>query len=182
MPSMGVPVQYEGNGIPIDRLLEPAGSKERIDLERLADDRLLHRRIVKKGDELRHADARERRLELQRLVDRLVHELFERRLAPGFERTRPEPAAEAFDARDADAEQFARVAVEHGDTGLGQDLADLRGFPRLEVVISQHGHYRDAHGAQLAHEHLRFFGQSVIGEITRDEQQIRRRATAAKSY
>ena len=56
---------------------------------------------------------RERRLELQRFVHRLVHELLDDRLAPRTERVTAEAAAESLDAGDADSLQLARVAVEH---------------------------------------------------------------------
>src|SRR6266480_2082445 len=50
------------------------------------------------------------------------------------ERLLPEPAAEALHAGDADAAQLARIAVEDDNSGVGEDLADLIGLARFEIV------------------------------------------------
>ena len=147
---MRVAVDHERHRIASDRLLEAARSEERIDLERLAFDRLLNRRVVQQRDELRRAQPRERRFELQRFVDRLVHELLDDRLAPRAERALAEAAAESLDAGDADAVQLARVAVEHVEAGLGENLPHLVGLSRFEIVIAEHGGHRNPERRQLA--------------------------------
>ena len=75
--------------------------------------------------------------------DRLVHELLDDRLAPRTERAPAEAAAEPLHAGDADALQLAGVAVEHDQPGVDEDLADLVGFARLEVVIAEHRRRRE---------------------------------------
>src|SRR6187200_2462731 len=84
------------------RLFEPARSEERVDLGRLPFHRRDDRRVVQQRDALRGAQARQRRFELERLVDRLADESFDARFAPGAERARAKAAAKAFDARESD--------------------------------------------------------------------------------
>src|SRR5207249_7391435 len=112
LSTMRVAMEHERDGIPVDRLFQPARSQKRVDFQRLAVDGLLHRRVVQQRDELLRAQSRKRRLELQRLIDRLVHEVLDDRLTPWPERAFAKAAAEPLDAGDADAKHFTRVAVE----------------------------------------------------------------------
>src|SRR5207253_2981742 len=105
-------VKDEGHRISADRLLQAARPEERIDLERLAVDRRLNRRVMQQRDDLLRSQPREGRLELQRFVHRFTHEVLDDPLAPRRERVAAEAAAEAFHAGDADARELARVAVE----------------------------------------------------------------------
>src|SRR4051812_30997389 len=149
-------VHDERDRVAADRLLEAARSEKRIDLERLAFDRPLNRRVVQERHELRRAKTRESRLELQRLVDRLAHELLDDRLAPRAKRTLAEPAAESLRAGDPNSLQLAGIAVEHDDAGVGQDLAHLRLFSRLDVVVAEHRGNGNSQGGQLAGKNPRF--------------------------
>ena len=63
-----VAVEDRRHRVARERLLEAAAAEERIDLERLALDRLLDRRVVQDRDEPIGAQPRQRRLELQRFV------------------------------------------------------------------------------------------------------------------
>ena len=58
--------------------------------------------------------------------------------APRAERAPAEAAGEALDAGEADAVDLGRVAVEHGDAGVGEDLLDLVLLARLVVVVAEH--------------------------------------------
>ena len=72
------------------------------------------------------AQPRQRRLELQRLVDRLLDEVLDRLFAPRAERAAAEAAGKALDAGEADAVDFGRFAVEHRDAGVDEDLRGSR--------------------------------------------------------
>src|SRR5262245_417067 len=122
---MRVAVEDGGDRIPAERLFEPAGAEEWIDLERLAFDRRRDRRIVQDREARRCRHARERGLELQRLGNRLLDELFDHRLAPRAERASTESTTEPFNAGDADAAHFTGVAVEHGHAGVTKDRGHL---------------------------------------------------------
>ena len=174
LTAVRVAVHDEGHRIPIERFLQTARSDERIDLERLALDRRLNRRVVQQRNPLRRAKARQRGFELQRLVDGLVHELLDDRLSPRSERTRPEPATETLDAGDADALQLAGVTVENGQAGIGQNPAHLILLARLEIVIAEHGDGGNPERRQLAGQHRRLFRQAVVGEVAGDQQDVGR--------
>ena len=85
------------------------------------------------------AQPRERRFQLQRLVDRLLDELLDRRLAPGSERAPAEAAGEPLDAGEADPVHLDGVAVEHLMPASTRICADLVLLARLVVVVAQHG-------------------------------------------
>src|SRR5438445_3925700 len=105
---MGVTVENNAAAIAIDHFLQPCGSEERDDFGRLAFNRCLDRRIVQDGDLLRRAQARQRRFQLERLFDRLVHEMLDDLLAPGAEGATSEAAAESLDPAEADAVDLGR--------------------------------------------------------------------------
>src|SRR5687768_13161054 len=105
---------------------------------------------MQQRDEMTGSKARQRRLELQRFVNRFAHELFDDRLAPGAERALAKAAAESLDPRDADAVTFVRVTVENRDTRVRDDLTHLVTLTRFEVVIAQNGNDRCVDCAQLA--------------------------------
>ncbi len=167
-------VQDQRHRITADRLFEPARTEERINFERLAIDRFLDRRIVQQGNQLCRAQPGERRFELQRLVHRFADELLDDGFAPRTERSLPEPAAEALHTGDADAAQLARIAVEDDNSGVGEDLADLIGLARFEIVIPQHrGHWHPQRG-HFPGEHARLIGQAIVGQVARDQQDVGR--------
>ena len=118
---VGVAVEDGRRRVAVERLLQPAGAEEREDLRRLALDG--GRGSARSGGRrpLRGPQPRQGRLQLQRLVDGLLDEVLDRRLAPGLERPAAEAAAEALDPREADAVDLAGVAVEQDDAGLRED-------------------------------------------------------------
>src|SRR5688572_32943963 len=129
---MGMAVEDRVAEIAVDRLFQAARAKERIDLGGLALDRLLDRRVVEHRDPRHPPQPGQRRLELQRLVHRLAHEVLDDLLAPGPERPLAEAAAKALEAREADSANFDRVPVQDLDTALGEDLLDLLVLAGLE--------------------------------------------------
>ena len=114
----------------------------------------------------------ERGLELQGLVDGLVHELFDDVFAPRSESTASEAAREALDAREADAVDLGRVAVEHLDAGVGQDPRDLGRLARLEVMVAEDGDARNLERGELADQAARLVGKPVVRQVTAEDQQV----------
>src|SRR5262245_63897976 len=91
---MRVAVEGHRHRVPQERFLEPARSEEREDLGGLALDRVANRRVVQDGHAPLRPEAREGRLELQRLGHRLVDEPLDHVLAPRLERALAEATAE----------------------------------------------------------------------------------------
>ena len=85
------------------------------------------------------AESGQGRLELEGLVDRLLHELLDGRLAPGAQRPAAEAARESLRPGETDPQDLAGFAVEHGDARIGEDLPHLVLPSRLVVVVAQHG-------------------------------------------
>ena len=106
---------------------------------------------------MRRAKARERRLELQRFVDRFAHELLDRRFAPRTERAAAEAAAEALHTGESHVfEDEGFAFVENRDLRRPQDLPDFFHVPALVVVIPKHGHDRNPARAQVIGQLLGF--------------------------
>ena len=118
--------------------------------------------------------ARQRRLQLQRFVDGFAHELLDDRFAPRTERARAETAAESLDAGDADAQGFVRVAIEHDDAGVSENLPHFVALARFEIVVAENGHDRQMNRRQLARKHARFIGESVVRQVAGDQQKVGR--------
>ncbi len=169
---MGVTMQHQRHRITADWFLEAAGSEERIDFERFAFDRFLDRRVMQQRDNLIGPQPSERGFELQRFVDRLAHELFDDRFTPGTEGAFAEAAAESLDPGDANPLQLARIAVEHDESGIDENLPHLVRLSRFEIVVAEHRCHRYADRAELACEHARLVWQSVIRQIARDQQHV----------
>src|SRR3954453_21511449 len=86
----------------VDRLREQVAAEEGVDLELLADERGLHRRVVEEGDtDVGVLDLVERALEQIRAVLRVADELLHHALAEGGAAGAREAAAEALDPGDA---------------------------------------------------------------------------------
>ena len=171
---MRVPVEHHGHGIAVERLLEAAGAQKRVNLERFALDGFLYGRIMQERHERARPQPCERRLELERFVHRLTHELLDYAFAPRRKRVLAEPTAEAFDPRHADAGKLACVALEHHETGVSHDRRDLFGVAGLKIVIAQDGRGRHSKRPELFRQHASFVLQSVVREVAGDEQHIGR--------
>ena len=116
---------------------------------------------------------REGRLEFERFVHRLVHELLDDRLAPRPERAAAEAAGETFDAREPDALYFTGVAVEHADSVIDENLLDLAFGAGLEIVIPEDGHDRNPdRDRQVLHEITGFVGGAVVGDIASQHEDV----------
>ena len=169
---MSVTVERSVHRVALERLLETTAAEKRIDLLRLARDGLADRCVVEKRDAAWSPEARERGLELQRLAERLLHEVLDHGLTPRAERAASESAAEALHPCEADVLEHPAVAVEDLHAGVAEDLRDLFVLPRLVVVVSENGEHRHLHHGELFGENVRFFGKAVVGEITAEEEQI----------
>ena len=139
----------------VDRVGEARAAEEGIDFERLALDRLGDRRIMEHGDGPLGAQRAQRVLEDARLVERLVDEGLDRRLAERAELAAAEAADEALDAGEADALDHHRLLAEHGHAGLlAGCAATSSGWPHSIIVVAEHGDDRDRAGAQVLGEDL----------------------------
>src|SRR6185295_4900089 len=173
LAAVGVAVEDGLDGIAGERLLQAAGAEEGEDLHRLALDRLLDRRVVEHGDAGLAAQARQRGLQLQRLVHRLAHEVLDDVLSPGAEGAPSEAAAESFDAGEPDALYLGGVAVQHPDAAIAEHLLDLLLPAALEVVVAEHGDDRDVHRrVDLARELLRLLDLAVIRQVAAEQQHV----------
>src|SRR6266487_3110445 len=110
---MGVSMERRRDAIAIERLLETARAAERNDLRRLSLDRRLDGRVVKDRDLVCRPQPRQRGLELQRLLHRLMHERLDALFTPVTELTASKAADESFRAGETDVADFVRFAVEN---------------------------------------------------------------------
>ncbi len=171
---MRVAVDHGGDGEADQRLLEAAVAEEGEDLARLALDGADDRCVVDHGDAPGRAQAGERSLELERLVEGLAHEGLDRGLAPGAEGVAAEAAAEALDAGEADPEQLDRLTVEQLHAGVEQHVAELGRVPRLEVVVAEHRDDRGLDVGELADQHLGLLDRAVVGQVAGQHQDVGR--------
>src|SRR5262245_48346441 len=118
-------VKHGGHRIAIERLFEPARSEVRKNLEWLAFDGRADRCVVKERNAMRGAQSRECRLELERFVDRFLHEELDGRFAPRTERAAAESAGESLRACKANPLNFRGVAVEHLHARVPQRLTNV---------------------------------------------------------
>src|SRR4029077_21162542 len=104
------------------------------------------------------------RLELERLVDRLLDEELDRLLTPRPQRTAPETTGKPLDPGKPHAPYLRHFAIEHGDAGVRQDAPDFVLLAALVVVVAQHGYDRNLHGrGQFAREYPRLIRKAVVG-------------------
>src|SRR5262245_36787577 len=122
-----------GDRIPAERFFETAAAQIRVDLPRLTFDRGFDGRIVQQHNRLLGSETRQRRLELERFVDRFVHELFDDGLSPGTKRPSAESTREPLDAGKSDPLHFAGIAVENVHAVVDENLTDLLFVPGFEI-------------------------------------------------
>ena len=89
-------------------------------------------------DAVRRAQARQRRLQLERLIHRFMNELLDDRLAPRTERAATKSSAEPAHPGETHAVRLEGVAIENPHAGVGEDLHKLRHLAGLVVMISEH--------------------------------------------
>ena len=168
-----VAVKHRGHVEARQRILEAARAEKGKDLRRLAFDRVANRRVVHEHDALRDAQPRERGLELERFLHRLVDEVLDDLLAPRAQRAAAEPAAEAADAGEPDAAELPRVAVEHvhADVARGSCRSLSPRPPR-----SRDCRARATTGmftcARSFASNARFVGEAVVGEIAAQHEHV----------
>jgi len=96
-----------------------------------------------------------------------------RKLHEAAEYAAAEPAGEAFDAGEADPVDLGRLAVEHRDADVAEDLADFVLAAGLVIVVAEHGDDGDLHGrGELARQDARLVGKAVVGEVTAEHQDV----------
>ena len=124
-------------------------------------------------DFLIRAQSRERRLELQRLVDGFVYELLDDRLAPRPEGAASEAAGKPFHTRKPDALHFAGAAIQDADPMVDENLLDITLVARFEIVIAEHGDDRDPDRCrQILHEVTSFIGSPVVGDVSGKHEDV----------
>ncbi len=181
-PVVHVTVEHRVDGEPVQRLLEPAAAEVRIDLHRLAVARLANGRVVQHGDAPVGPEPRERRLELERLVDGFLDELLDRGLSPRTEGAAAEATDESLGSRKADPEHFDGVAVEQLHAGLDKDASDRVFGAALVVVVAQNANHRDAHDRQLLREHARLVFEPVVRQVAAEQEHVCRSVRLSEQW
>jgi hypothetical protein len=173
-PVVRMPMEHHVDRMTVQRLFQPAGAKVRVDLQRLALHRPLDWRIMKHCNALGRSQPGQGPLELVRLINRLLYEALDGRLAPRTQGRAPEPAQEALGAGNTGALLLVSLTIQHLDPGLCQDFADLDMLPGLEIVVAQHRDNGNFDGvSQLGDENVRLFGQAIVSEIAAQQEKIR---------
>jgi hypothetical protein len=90
---------------------------------------------------------------------------------------RPESAARAAHTRDPDSLPIdvkdARCAIEHGDPAGRKSTTKCGPSHRSPIVIAEYCHNRQGNSPKELRREFRLQERAVIGDITRDHQQIR---------
>src|SRR5437762_6191986 len=107
------------------------------------------------------------------VTDRLLDELFNERFAPGVQHSSPETAAESSDSSETNSRDFDGFSVKHIHACVIENFGDQLRLARFEVVVAENCNGRDSHSsANICDEFLGFFWESVICEISTEEQHI----------
>src|SRR5690606_23675417 len=89
-------------------------------------------------------------------------------------RTAAEAAREALHAGKTDPVDLCRIAVEYRDTRILEDGLDLLLPVGLAIVIAQYRDRGDLESVRhLARERSRFVRQAEVGQIARDDEDVR---------
>jgi hypothetical protein len=178
---MCVSVEHSGDGITRQRLFETAAPEERKDLRRLAFDRGLNGGVVQDGDQVIVPKPGERGLQLQRFSNRFVHEFLDDVFAPRAQGTPAEATGETLDPGKPDPQNLGRAAVERYDAGIFHDAADFILLAGLVVMVAEHADDRNLHARrQFLCECARFLGETVVGQIAADDQDVSRLGDAGE--
>jgi hypothetical protein len=107
------------------------------------------------------------------LLERLVHQpldeiLAERRQGMGVKTT-----YEADSPSESNSAYFMWLSVEHDEACLAQDGRHLIRLSALEVVIAENGENRQGDPAECLRQNRSFVGQTPIGEITAEDENVR---------
>src|SRR5688572_20256113 len=107
---------------------------------------------------MRRSQSRQRAFELECFVHCFADERLDDVLPPGSEGTATKAPAKTLDPREPDSRNLRRIAVEHDDTRVDEDLPNLVAFAGFEVMVPHHGDARHAERRRdLAGEHTSFF-------------------------
>ena len=128
---------------------------------------------MQEHDAARCPEARQRRLELEGLVDRFAHEDLRRAFAPRLQRAVAEAAGEALGAGEADAGDLDSRTVQHGDVRLRENADDLARRVRFVIVVAEHRDLRDFHRLELLGQNPGFVGEAAIGEVAAQREHVR---------
>jgi hypothetical protein len=101
-----------------------------------------------------------------------MHELLDDVFTPWTERSPAKAAGESLDPGEPDAEDLGAVAIENGDTCIGENRSHLLLLRRLEIVIAQNGDDGDLEDGEFANESARFFCETEVGQVAADDEHV----------
>src|SRR5678815_2051984 len=166
-------IRDSAGAVAVDRLLAPARSEIRKDFRRLPFDGRADRRVVHYGNTPPRAQPGQGRFQLHRFVYGLLNELLDGMFSPRPQSAAAETPAESLDAGKTNTVNFGRFTIEHDDTCVGEDLADLELLAALIVVIAKHRNHGDLdRGGELPPEHPGFVRQTIVGEVPTQQQDV----------
>src|SRR5262245_26007208 len=114
---------------------------------------------------LLRAQPGQRRFELQRLVDCLLHERFNGLLTPRAERASTKPSSKTLYPGETDAVNLSRFTVEDRDAAIDEDLPNFVRLTALIVVVAEHGDDGNLHDRKLTRENPRLIRQPVVCKV-----------------
>src|SRR6185312_16894152 len=122
---MGVPMKDDGGAKAVAHVAEARAAEKREDLARLAGGGFGDGGIVHAHHPPLLAQLRERALQREALLHRTMHKRLDLGLAEGGELAPAKPAAETFDAGEADTVALVGLAVQSLDADLAQHAQQL---------------------------------------------------------
>ena len=67
---------------------------------------------------------------------------------------------------------LVRVAVEHDDAGVSENLPHFVALARFEIVVAENRNDRQMDRRQLARKHARFIRKSVVRQVAGNQQDV----------
>ena len=120
---------------------------------------------MKHGDAAFGAQRAKRVFELARLVQGLVDERLDDRLAERRQLAAAIAADETLHAGEPDALDLVRLFVQHDHSGLTQDSRDFFGLAAFVIVVAEHSEHGNRARADVFGEDLGLARLAEIGEV-----------------
>jgi hypothetical protein len=170
---MGMAMKYHVDRVPGEWFLQPARAQVRVNFQRFSFDRGRDRSVVQQSHLLLGTQPAQRSLQLERLIHRFPHELFDQRLSPGSQRTSAEAAGKAFDAGKADPEYLVRIAVEYAYPRVRQNPRHLAHLAALVVMVAEHRDNGNCDRCKRPGHVTSFLGIPPVRQVPTEGQDIR---------
>src|SRR5213080_176054 len=175
-PMMGMAVQDQVRPRIVDRLCQQIAAEEGIDLESLALQRRLDRRVVEQCNPQIGVQVHQSLLEPIRQLLGVTDKGLHLRLAEIAGMGPAKAAPESLGARDADSGavnvQRYPLTFQDGDANAFQYPAHVILAVGLVVVVAKHGNHRDRHAAQLLGKDPDLFRSAAARQVAGQEQQV----------